>query len=302
MKVKITKNIKEATLITHSSTFHPDDVFSTVLMSRIVDNPILCRTNNVKDAPQTAIIYDIGYGPFDHHSPDAKWRNKELKYCSFGLLWQEFGKQYLQTITEDYEILWQAIDQKLVMQIDGIDNGVFPKINAPYSLLDLDGIIDLYNKPWNEKGDYDKNFLKVLKIAEDIFDHLIKKELAKIEAAKKVEICINHVKDNILVLDNYMPYLEAIFNSKNPLAKEIKVVVFPSNRGGYCIKPMPISLVSKELVCHFDKRFYGLHDEELAQITQIKTAHFVHASGFLACTDTLEDAILMAHKAIENKE
>ncbi len=300
--LKITKDIKKANLITHSSTFHPDDVFSTVLLSKIIKEPLLCRTTDITGSSKEAIIYDIGFGPYDHHGPDAKWRNEKIKYSSFGLLWQTYGYDYLKIITEDYKELWQAIDEKLVMQIDGIDNGVFPNINAPYHLTDLDAIIDLYNKAWNEEIDNDDNFLKAFTTATEIFDRLITKELAKITATKKIELKINTVKDNILILDEYMPYQEAIFHSKNPQAKQIKVIIFPSDRGGYSIKPMTINENSKELICHFDSKFNGLHDQELANISHIKTARFVHSSGFLACTDTLDDAILMAKNALNNKE
>lgn len=303
MNVKITKNINEANLVTHSSTFHPDDIFSTVLLSKIIKTPIVCRVNNVPhNLNKDVIVYDIGFGSFDHHGLDAKWRSEKIKYCSFGLLWQTYGKEYLKTITPDYEELWQVIDEKLIMQIDGIDNGVFPSINAPYSLLDLDDIIDLFNKAWNENVDNDENFLAALNCAELIFDRLITKELAKITAAKKIESLIDTTKNHILILDEYMPYQEALFKSTNPKVKDIKVVIFPSNRGGYSIKPMTINEHSKELVCHFNPSFNGLHDEELARISQIKTARFVHSSGFLACTDTLEDAILMAENALNNSQ
>ena len=303
MNLKITKNANEANLITHSSTFHPDDVFSTAFLSKIVENPVVCRVNQVPETiNEKAIVYDIGFGEFDHHGPDAKWRNKKIKYCSFGLLWQAYGEEYLKTITPEYQKLWQVIDEKLVMQIDGIDNGVFPNINAPYSLLDLDAIIDLYNKAWNEEVDNDDNFLKAVEVAEIIFDRLITKELVKVTATKKVEALIPQVKNHILILDEYMPYQEAIFNSSNPEAKNIKVVIFPSNRGGYSIKPMTINEKSKELVCHFDSKFFGLSDEKLVEASHIKTARFVHSSGFLACTNTLEDAILMAENALNNQE
>lgn len=304
MNLKITKNIKEANLITHSSSFHPDDVFSTMFLSKIIKNPIVCRTNNPENANENAIVYDIGFGKFDHHGPDALYReNPKLKYCSFGLLWKEYGLQYLETINKDEkEILFKAIDENLIMQIDGIDNGVFPKIEAQYKLTDLDKVIDLFNNAWNEEKDNDENFLIAISVAEKIFDRMIVKENAKILANKKVEEQINTVKDGILILDEYLPYQEAIFASKNPRAKEIKVVIFPSNRGGYNIKPMTISKDSKELAYKFSKEFNGLHDEELAKISKIKTARFVHASGFLACSETLDDAILLAENAINNKE
>ena len=87
-----------------------------------------------------------------------------------------------------------------------------------------------------------------------------------------------------------------------PKVKEIKIVILPSNRGGYNVKPITISRESKELLINFPKKYFGLHDEELANISGIKTARFVHLSGFLASTETIEDAILLAKKALENKE
>ena len=37
--MKLTKNIEEANLITHSGNFHAD-VFATVFMSKIIKNPV----------------------------------------------------------------------------------------------------------------------------------------------------------------------------------------------------------------------------------------------------------------------
>ena len=45
MTLKITKNKEEANLITHNNKFHPDDVFSTVFLSKYIDNPVLYRIN-----------------------------------------------------------------------------------------------------------------------------------------------------------------------------------------------------------------------------------------------------------------
>lgn len=305
MQIKITKNPEEANLITHNNKFHPDDVFSTVFLSKYIENPILYRIGVGEVNYPNAIVYDVGFGKFDHHGVDAKYRpNSKLKYCSFGLLWTEYGKDYLSKNNYEYvEELYSAIEEKLVKQIDGIDNGIFPEIKAEYSLLDLDHIIDLFNPTWEEKEvDTDEYFLRALNTAEIIFDNLIKSEYAKIKATKKVLNCIDNVKDNMLILDEYLPYQEAVFTSTNPKAKEIKIVILPSNRGGYNIKPITVSKDSKELLINFPKKLFGLHDEELAKISGIKTARFVHLTGFLASTETLEDAILLAKQAINNPE
>lgn len=304
MNLKITKNKEEANLITHDGKFHPDDVFSTVFLSKFIENPCLYRTGVGEVETTNAIVYDVGFGKFDHHGPDAKKRpNSNLKFCSFGLLWNEYGHAFLTKQNYEYtEELFNAIDEVLVKQIDGIDNGVFPEIKAEYNLLDLDKIIDMFNPTWEEKPDTDINFLQAFIFAETIFDNVLKNEYSKIKATQKVLAKINTVKDNILILDEYLPYQHAIFTSTNPLSKEIKIIILPSNRGGFCIKPITISEDSKELLINFPKEYRGLHDEELANLSGIKTAKFVHASGFLASTETLEDAILLAKKALNNKE
>lgn len=299
MTLKITKNINEANLVTHSGTFHTDDVFSTMFLTKLIDNPVLIRTNDPSGSNEDAIVFDIGYGKFDHHGPDALMRDDKIKYCSFGLLWKEYGVKYLEKIgIENYNELFKAIDEVLIMQIDGIDNGLFPKIEAPYKLSDLDKIIDLFNKAWNEDIDNDDNFIKAVFFAETIFDRIILKENAKIVATKRVLEKLDQAKDNILFLDEYMPYNDAVFSKEN----DIKIVIFPSNRGGYNIKPMTISKESKELVVNFPKEYWGLHDDELKDVSNIKTARFVHSTGFLGVTDTKEDAYLLAYEALNNKE
>lgn len=304
MNIKLTKNIEEATLITHAGKFHPDDVFSTVLLSKIVDNPVVCRTTNQDVKSDNAIIYDIGFGAFDHHGPNAKYRQESpIKYCSFGLLWQEYGHKYLKDIpSNNQDLLFKKIDENLIKQIDAIDNGLFPEINAPYPLSDLDMIIDLFNSNWNEEKDNDESFLSALEIAEKIFDRFIMKQNALITAISKVEEGINKVKDNILILNEYMPYEEALFASKNPLANTVKIIIMPSNRGGYNIKPRTISLESKELLINFPQEYRGLHDKELKNVSHIETARFVHLSGFLACADDLEGALKLAYTALNNQE
>ena len=300
--LKLTKDLDSANLVTHGGTFHPDDVFSTVLLSKIVENPVVYRALTAEPSYPGKYVYDVGFGEFDHHGPDALMRNDKIKYSSFGLLWKRFGKDYLSKVTTDIDEMWTAIDERLVMQVDGIDNGNFPKITADYSLLDLDAIIDLFNRGWDEQVDNDEQFIQAVITAETIFDRLIIKEQAKINAKKRVEEKIKNTTGEILILDDYMPYHEALFNKKLPEAENIKIIVFPSNRKGYNIKPKTISKDSKELLVKFPKELLGLHDEELAEKTKIPTARFIHTEGFIATTDTLEDAISLAKLALNNKE
>lgn len=308
MNIKITKNIEEANLVTHTGSFHPDDVFSTAFLSKIIENPVVIRIGDTASVSSNAIVYDIGYGKFDHHGTDAKFRNEpyqNIKYCSFGLLWEEYGLNYLKQKFPDitnHEKLYNKIVEKLILQIDAIDNGIFPEIKSEYPLTDLDKVIDLFNKTWIEETDNDQNFIIAVNIASQILDRIIKREYGLILAANKIEEKINTIENNILFLEEYIPYQEAIFDSENEKAKDIKIVIFPSNRGGYNIKPLTISKTSKELVVNFPKEWWGLHDNELASTSNIPGARFIHLSGFLASADTLEAAYALAAKALENQE
>lgn len=303
MNIKITKNPAEANLITHDAKFHPDDVFATAFLSKIVENPVVFRAT-VRDVPKTdAITYDVGMGKFDHHGSDARRDENGMKYCGFGLVWEEFGLEYLKSLNSvNPEKLFERVKETLVRQINGVDNGIFPKIEAPYKVMDLDKVIDLYNNTWEEETDNNDNFLKAVDVASQIFDLVIKREESLIKADVIVEKAIDNVKDNILILDKFMPYSDTIFDSQNPKAKEIKVIILPSNRGGYNIKPITVSKESKDLLINFPKKYFGMPTEDLIKMSGIETLLFVHASGFLASTETLEDAIKLAKQAINNTE
>lgn len=292
--LRITKNIEEANLVTHTSTFHPDEVFCTMLLSKVIENPVVCRTNKVEGSREDAIIYDIGYTKFDHHQEDAEMRNEQIKYSAFGLIWREYGHKYLESMhVSDPDKLFDVIDEKLVMQIDGIDNGLFPKILAPYKLLDLDKIIDLFNKSFDEEVDNDDNFMTAVSVATLIFDRIVLKEDAIIRANKKaLEIIKEQLDKDTLILPEYMPYEDALFSVEN----NFKTIIFPSNRGGYNIKIKTVSRESKELAFHFPEEYLGKHDEELEELSGIKTLRFCHSSGFLAATDTFSDALELAKR------
>ena len=81
--IEITKDIKEAKLITHAGSFHPDDVFSTVLLSKIYPNAKVIRVPSLEEDYKDKIIYDIGFGKYDHHQKDALLRNDKIPQCNW---------------------------------------------------------------------------------------------------------------------------------------------------------------------------------------------------------------------------
>ena len=87
-------------LYTHDGLFHADDVFATALLS------LMCEEINVVRGPDTEIpkdksnwiIYDIGEGELDHHSPANKEANGVhpgtlIPYAACGLVWKKYYKE-----------------------------------------------------------------------------------------------------------------------------------------------------------------------------------------------------------------
>ena len=57
--IKLVESIEEANAITHAGSFHADDIFSTIFLSKM-KYIYLYRTNNLEENIQGKIIYDIG--------------------------------------------------------------------------------------------------------------------------------------------------------------------------------------------------------------------------------------------------
>ncbi len=301
--LKITKNIEEANLITHASKFHADEVFATAFLARFIDNPVVCRVNVVPDnIRDDQIVYDIGFGKFDHHMKDFNERHGSgVKYAAFGLIFREYGMKYLESIDlNSAPIAFNMIEHEVVECVDAIDNGEFPEINTPYTYKALDGIIADYNACWDEDVDNDNNFMEAFNFAYTYLDKVIKRTYAKIRARSEVETAIGESKDHIMYLDKYMPFKDIVVASSNPKALDIYFAITPSNRGGYNIHTIPINKNTHETRMDFPAEWGGLADSELQKVSGVKTATFCHSGLFLAACDTIEDAYLMARLAIEH--
>ena len=135
--IKLTDNIEEASFVTHAGNFHADDVFSTVFLERLYGNITLIRLKEYT-SDSKKLAYDIGLGKFDHHGTNYdKKRPNGIHYCSFGLLWQKFGLEYLGKINiANKERVFAILDELLVTQIDAFDNGEY-NLDAPFNIYQL---------------------------------------------------------------------------------------------------------------------------------------------------------------------
>ena len=88
----------------------------------------------------------------------------------------------------------------------------------------------------------------------------------------------------ILVLPEFIPCQKRLSET------EVAFVIFPSNRGGYCIQPQKKEY-SLNYKCSFPSEWLGLENEELQKETGLSSATFCHKGGFLMSVGDLSDAI-----------
>ena len=300
--VRIVDNINKAKFITHSGVFHADEVFATAFLDLYFKDVSLIRVrevpNNVKE---DTIVYDIGKGKFDHHQIDAKIRDNGIKYSSFGLIFEEYGIKYLEKLGVDKKLdVYNYFVKDLVEGIDAIDNGIFPVIESSYKVKMINDIIKLFNPSYLSNDDVNDNFLKAVDIAKIIITYEIKNVYGKVMASFKVKELLDKSDGPILVLDEFLPYEETILSSSK--YDRIKLVVYPSNRGGYAVKTIPISSINKTSRVYFPKEWGGVFNKELEKVTGVRGANFCHVNRFILTADTLESALKLAEITIDKNE
>ena len=113
MSIEIVKNIKEANCVTHGGTFHADDVFATVILSKIMPEIRIIRLLEVTEQmPENVIIYDIGAGKFDHHQFGGNGEREGVKYAAFGCiltLISFFSRLYMRKMRISWKDVLKAI-------------------------------------------------------------------------------------------------------------------------------------------------------------------------------------------------
>ena len=300
--ITLVKDINEADGITHNGTMHADEVFATAFLSLYFGNFKVARVSEVpKDISTNTIIYDIGKGKFDHHQTDARIRDNGIKYSSFGLLFEEYGLSYLKKLKlKNTKAIYNYLVKDFVEAIDAIDNGIFPEIKSIYKIKTVSDVIKIFNPSYGSNDKEDEQFIKAVSLAESILTEELKNVIGKVEAGAKVKKLLNKTKGPILILDEYLPYEETVLTSLS--GKKILFAIYPSNRGGYGIKTIPISTTDKTSRVYFPKEWGGLTNDALEKVTGIKGSLFCHTNRFLMTASDLDTAKKLAELAININE
>ena len=286
-----------AKAFTHSGKFHADDVFSSALLLYLNPQITITRGNRVPEE-YDGIVFDIGRGRYDHHQRDSRVRENGVPYAAFGLLWEELGGEILGGT------LAQRFDEEFVQPLDNNDN--------TGEKNELASLIGNFNPVWDETEAADGvteeerdrglsvGFLRAVQVAGMVLENKFARYRADARADEKINqvLAMQETQGGdarILVLPKFVPCQKRLKET------DTAFVIFPSNRGGYCIQPQkkPDSMNYK---CSFPKQWLGLENEELQKATGLASAGFCHKGGFLMTVGDDADAIRACEISLEEYE
>ncbi len=264
--------------LTHAGKFHADDVFGAALLRIVYPKMKIQRSFEVPE-DFDGVVFDIGFGEYDHHQADKEVRENGVPYAAFGLLWRELGP----SLVGEEEA--KRFDEKFVQPLDLSDN---TGCSNPIAEM-----IGNFNPGWDEKVPIESRFWEACGFAKKILLNHISKVKGFERAKDIVRDYMNKCdeKSGILVLDTFVPWKQEVCGSN------YHVVVYPSKRGGFSAQIVPISADDNTLSAKFPEEWYGKTSEELREISGIETFNFCHATGFMTSCGTLEDAMKVAKSA-----
>lgn len=266
---------------THSGVFHADDVLSTAFLldaNKNIEIKRLADVGGIQENSST-LIFDIGNGRFDHHQENKKINSFGMPYSALGLLWEEFGREYLKK--KGYDNIDEAhyrFKLDYIRKIDEGDNCGYKNEMEFSEYL----IIKSFNPKWYERNNSEIEniqFKKAVLCAKEIWGNWMRDLYEKTQMhEEQVKIwkdatCKSH--DGIVVLPKNINWRE--MQTEFPL-QNLKIVITESLRGGYTL----------------------LAADSQVKICPNNYLEFVHQSGFMGVSKNLVFAQLAAKEIIKN--
>lgn len=254
MKKLINKN--EVTAAVHAGEFHADDAACVALLQLVygTENVTVRREFQIESTEGFDFVLDIGQIDeikddlirLDHHPVSGRQEDKgvlttvkngndddvDIPHCAFTKLAQLVLADETEEVQDE---LMQIVLIPLAMQDNGIEvNGYTPR-SFPFPF------VHAFNGAWDEDGSpvaqYDR-FMQAVDIVRQVLERIIVRTRSKFAAAEIVNAAISDSKDGVVVLPRFAPWQDYVMQA-NDGQPTWKLVVFPSNRGGYMLQVVP---------------------------------------------------------------
>ncbi|WP_330629473.1 MYG1 family protein (plasmid) [Thioclava litoralis] len=299
-------------LVTHSGGFHADEVFSTVVLTRLFPQAELVRTRDPQwlVPAEGRVIYDVGgdFDParniYDHHQREAPVREDGAPLSSFGLVWAQFGRDYLRSsgVPEAHlDEVHDGVDRSFVQPVDLVDNGkLSPGEAGALQAMTLPGLIETLRPVFDDKdpeGEI-RTFWQAVGIARAFLEARVARSAAKLRAAGMVaEAIVAAGEGRILELPTGMPFRPAVVKAG---ADQLWFVVTPRGPEDWTLGTIRKFDEGFENRADLPAAWAGLNGVALEEASGVKGAKFCHNGRFIAAANSREAVMGMARLAVED--
>ena len=293
----------------HDGMFHADEIFAAaVIFSAHRGGMEVVRSRNPKDWDACDMVVDVGgeYDGeryFDHHQDSCPLREDGNKYAACGLVWKHHGHQAIQRTLdrqglgisdEIRDTIWQLMDDEVISAVDRIDNG-----QAREGEEKRFGFVSVQNTCWFEDDAQEvEAFDYAMAVAQVFLTRQILKFAGEVLARDKVAQAIADAEEGVMILDNFVPWKREVFkwNEENPDNLVVLCVHPGKGSPAWVVTTVAPSYEewNKQLV-PFPEAWAGKRDNELQELTNLRSAVFVHKGRFIGGCEDREDAVKMAH-------
>ena len=298
-------------LVTHSGGFHADEVLSSVILTRLHPQARIMRTRDADwiTPAEGRIIYDVGRDfdvarmIFDHHQKSPPLRDDGQPYSSFGLIWRQFGRDYLaalQVPEADLGAIHAAIDVDLVLPIDLVDNGALSP-TGPLADLSLPMLLESLKPVFDDRSPDadDRAFGGAVAIARAFVEAAVARKAAKYRAEAVVMAAIAAAGDGrVLELPMGMPFRSAITAAG---ADHLLFVIHPRDTD-WALTGIRRDADGFALRADLPAAWAGLTDGAFEAASGVPGARFCHNARFIAVAADRDAALRLADLAVAASE
>lgn len=254
MKKLISKN--NVVVAVHGGEFHADDAACVALIQLAygVEKVSIRREFKIESTDGLDFVLDVGQIDeikddlirLDHHPASGKQEDKgvlttvksgngedvAIPHCAFTKLAQLVLADETEEVQDE---LMQIVLIPLAMQDNGIEVNGYTQRSFPFPF------VHAFNGAWDEDGSpaaqYDR-FMQAVAIVRQVLERIIVRTRSKFAASAIVNEAIANSTDGVVVLPRFAPWQDYVLAANNG-QPTWKLVVFPSNRGGFMLQVVP---------------------------------------------------------------
>ncbi|CAH2095780.1 unnamed protein product [Euphydryas editha] len=321
---------------THDGVFHCDEVLACFMLKCLPEfkDAEIVRTRDMEKLKQCDIVVDVG-AEFDHEKKRYDHHQREfnetlsslrpelgdkykIKLSSAGLIYAFYGEKVIQSVapkdqpltTENLKVIYKKVYENLIEEMDAIDNGVPMTDSEPrYKIrTHLSARIHRLNPEWNSEQTktIDEDFMKAVSLVSEEFLYTVNYSISVwLPARDYVKSALEeryqvHKSGRILEFKERFPWKEHLFDLEEEMGvNKIYYVIFHDKPKSWRVQSVPVSPTSFVTRKSLHKKWWGVRDEILSEVSGIDGCIFCHSTGFIGGNSSREGALAMAVASLE---